>query len=160
VLRRGSDKARAVVIDGATVTNLCQLNNIDRASREDGVRVLQESGRIVSADGSVAVLGATTGIVLETAAEVFENSNASGDEHAVLTLSEEVASRPVARRTAEQLIGDLHHIRSSEASDLVDLCKTTAGGPNDSCTFTFLPAGVFFCGGSLVEGVANSTYWA
>jgi hypothetical protein len=127
VLRRGSDEARAVVIDGARVTNLCQLNNIDRASREDGIRVLQESGRIdVSADGSVAVLGATTAIVLETAAEVFENSNASGAEHAVLTVSEEVASRPVARRTAEQLIGDLHHIRSSEVSDLVDLCKTTA----------------------------------
>jgi hypothetical protein len=127
VLRRGSDEARAVVIDGATVTNLCQLNNIDRASREDGLRVLQESGRIdVSADGSVAVLGATTGIVLETAAEVFENSNASRDEQAVLTLSDEVASRPVARGTAEQMIGDLHHIRSAQASELVDLCKTTA----------------------------------
>jgi hypothetical protein len=40
VLRRGSDEAAATVIDASTVTNLCQLNNIDRASRKDGLQVL------------------------------------------------------------------------------------------------------------------------
>jgi hypothetical protein len=127
VLRRGSNEAAATVIDASTVTNLCQLNNIDRASRNDGLQVLQHSGRVdVTSDGSVAVLGATTGTVLETAADVFENSSASRDERAVLMLSEEVAARPISRSTIEQLIGDTHKIKSAQASDLVELCKTTA----------------------------------
>jgi hypothetical protein len=60
----------------------------------------------VTSDGSVAVLGATTVSVLETAAEVFENSSASRDERAVLTMSEEVAARPISRSAVEQLIGE------------------------------------------------------
>jgi hypothetical protein len=65
------------------------------------------AGRIdVTSDGSVAVLGATTVSVLETAAEVFENSSASRDERAVLTMSEEVAARPISRSAVEQLIGE------------------------------------------------------
>jgi hypothetical protein len=127
VLRRGSNEAQATVIDTVTVDNLCQLNNIDLASRRDGLGVLRDAGRIdVSADGSVAVLGATGAAVLETAAEVFDNSGASQEERAVLTLSDGVAARPISRSEAEEQIGDLYKIKATQASSLVDLCKITA----------------------------------
>lgn len=127
VLRRGSDEARSTVIDAQTVATLCQLNNIDLASRRDGLRLLADAGRVdVSSDGSVAVLGATSATVLETAADVFENSGATRDEHAVLTLSETVAERPISRRDAEQQIGDAYKLKTAQTAGLIDLCKQTA----------------------------------
>lgn len=127
VLRRGSNEARATVIPSATVDNLCQLNNIDLASRRDGLKVLGEAGRIdVASGGSVAVLGATSSIVLETAADVFENTHASQDENAVLELSDKVSGRPINRPEAEQHIGDIYKIEKTQVSSLVDLCKHAA----------------------------------
>jgi hypothetical protein len=127
ILRRGSVEASSTVIGATTVANLCRLNNIDLASRNDGLKVLSTASRIdVSSDGSVAVLGSTTTAVLETAAEVFESSGPSRDERAVLTVSQTVAARPVSRREAEERIGDLHAIKSADASGLIDLCKDTA----------------------------------
>jgi hypothetical protein len=72
------------------------------------------------------VLGATSGMVLEAAAEIFDNSGASRDEHAVLLLSDGVAARPIRRQEAEQQLGDHYKIKSAQVSELVDLCKQTA----------------------------------
>jgi hypothetical protein len=127
VLRRGSDAAQATQIGEITVANLCQLNNIDLASRRNGLHVLKKLGRIdVSEDGSVEVLGATTGAVLETTAEIFETAGPSRDEHAALMLSNEAAARPIGRTDAVERIGDAFKISATNASDLVDLCKNTA----------------------------------
>src|ERR1700754_4072118 len=61
ILRRGSDEARTTEISAQTVETLCQLNNIELASRKDGLNTLSGLGRIdVSSTGAVAVLGATS----------------------------------------------------------------------------------------------------
>ncbi|MGJ4902005.1 hypothetical protein ACQR0V_10575 [Bradyrhizobium sp. HKCCYLS2058] len=127
VLRRGSNAAQSTVIDAGTVERLCQLNGIDFASRRDGLNVLQQLGCIdVSQEGSVAVLGATSSAVLETTTEIYTESRPSRDEDAVLSLSEAVASRPVARREAEERISDEFRLTGRQASDLVDVCRRTA----------------------------------
>jgi hypothetical protein len=54
VLRRGTADDPASHIDAQTVTKLCQLNNIDLATRRDGLRLLKDDGRIaIKPDGSV-----------------------------------------------------------------------------------------------------------
>ncbi|MCW2082781.1 UNVERIFIED_ORG: hypothetical protein M2193_004956 [Bradyrhizobium japonicum] len=127
VLRRGSNEAQATSISSATVENLCQLNNIDFASRRDGLGVLKDLGRVdIAADGSIAVLGATGAAVLETTTSIFEESGPSNDERAVLMLSEDAAARPIDRNLAEERISDEFKLKSAAAGELVELCKRTA----------------------------------
>jgi hypothetical protein len=127
LLRRNVADDPSPTINAATVTQACQLNNIDRPSRENGLRVLQEAGRIdVAKNGAVSVLGATSKAVLEVTAEIFDTSNPSDDEQAVLELSEKVAEKPVIREEAIEYIGDSFNITNIEASSLIDLCKRTA----------------------------------
>ncbi|MGO8841102.1 MAG: hypothetical protein ACLQF1_08205, partial [Methyloceanibacter sp.] len=111
VLRRGTADEPTSRLDGDLVTKLCQLNNIDLATRREGLRLLREEGRVeVDADGSVIVLGATTRTVLETAANVFDSANPTDDERAVLDLSQKISERPIERKIAEELIGDSYKL--------------------------------------------------
>lgn len=127
LLRRNVDNERNPTIDAATVTRICQLNNIDRPSREMGLKVLAADGRIeVRKDNAITILGATSKAVLELTADVFANANPTPDEEAVLDLSEEVAKKPVARKDAIEFVGDLHKLRNRDVSSLIDLCKSTA----------------------------------
>jgi hypothetical protein len=127
VLRRGTADEPASQIDAVAVTRLCQLNNIDLATRREGLRLLKEDGRIeIELDGSVVVLGATTRSVLETAADIFENSDPGDDERAVLDLSQKISERPQERKVAEEFIGDSYKLSKNEVSGLIDLSRQTA----------------------------------
>jgi hypothetical protein len=114
-------------VDAATVRRICQLNNIDRPSREMGLNVLARAARIdVAKNGAVSVLGATTKSVLEVTADVFAEASPTTDEEAVLDLSEKVAEVPIARKDATEFISDIYKIPGTRASSLIDLCKSTA----------------------------------
>ena len=114
-------------IEADTVTRICQLNNIDRPSRETGLRILADAARIdVARNGSVSVLGATSRSVLEVAADIFAEASPTTDERAVIELSEKVAEKPLARKDATEFVGDLYKIPGARASSLIDLCKSTA----------------------------------
>src|SRR5258708_899459 len=127
LLRRNVADDSTPTIDGVTVTRICQLNNIDRPSREMGLRVLSDAGRIdVAGNGAVSVLGATSKAVLEVTADIFAEANPTKDEEAVLDLSEKVAEKPVGRKDATEFVGDLYKISNADASSLIDLCKSTA----------------------------------
>jgi hypothetical protein len=127
LLRRNVADDPNPTIDTPTVTRICQLNNIDRSSREAGLKVLADAGRIdVASNGAVIVLGATSKAVLEVTADVFADASPTTDEEAVLDLSEKVAEKPVRRKDATEYIGDLYKISGIGASSLIDLCKSTA----------------------------------
>lgn len=127
LLRRNIVDDPNPTVDVATVTDVCQINGIDRSSREAGLKVLCDMGRIdVAKNGSVSVLGATSKAVLEVTADIFTESAGTSDEEAVLELSEKVAEKPVARSEATEYIGDLYKIADTQASSLIDLCKSTA----------------------------------
>lgn len=127
LLRRNIDHEPSPTINAATVRQICQLNNIDKSSREVGLRVLSAAGRVdVAANGSVSVLGATSKAVLEVTADLFTDAGPTTDEEAVLELSEKVAEKPIGRKDATEFVGDLYRISSPNASSLIDLCKSTA----------------------------------
>jgi hypothetical protein len=127
LLRRNVADDPNPAIDTATVRRICQLNNIDRPSREMGLKVLAAAGRIdVAGNEAVTVLGATSRGVLEVTADIFADSNPTTDEEAVLELSEKVAEKPVARKDATEFVGDLYKLPSTRACSLIDLCKSTA----------------------------------
>jgi len=127
LLRRNRANEPNPTIEPAMVRRICQLNNIDRPSRETGLKVLKDAGRIdVAKNEAVSVLGATSRAVLEVTAEIFADANPTLDEETVLELSERVAEKPVERREAAEFVGDLCKISSSRASALIDLCKSTA----------------------------------
>jgi hypothetical protein len=127
LLRRNVANDPNPTIDAATVTRICQLNNIDRPSREMGLKVLAETGRIDVADnGAVSVLGATSKAVLELTSDIFAEANPTTDEEAVIELSEKVAEKPLERKNATEFVGDLYNLPNSRASSLIDLCKSTA----------------------------------
>ena len=127
LLRRNLPDDPNPTMNEKTVTIICQLNSIDRSAREIGLRRLEKAERIDVADnGAVSVLGATSKAVLELTADVFADVGPTMEEEAVLTLSEEVAGKPVERQYAEEFVGDLYKIPSQQTSSLVDLCKSTA----------------------------------
>lgn len=127
LLRRYSDEASTFTISKQTVEKACQLNGVDKPARQMGLQVLKDAGRIdVAADGSVAVLGATTQAVLEATAEIFDDQNPSSDEQAIIDLSERVSGKPVKRAEAEEYISDTHKLKKADAASLVDLSKSTA----------------------------------
>ena len=106
---------------------VCQLNGIDRPTREIGLDVLAKMGRIdVSKGGSVSVLGATSTAVLEATTEIFEQAEPTKDEDAVLELSEKVAGKPISRQEATEFIADIYQLAPPASSSLIDLCKSTA----------------------------------
>ena len=127
LLRRNIANQLSPTIEEATITRVCKLNNIDRPTREAGLRVLKDAGRIdVAANGSISVLGATSRAVLEVTTEIFDDLEPSKEEEAVLDLSEKVAEKPVNRDEAVEHIGELHKISRSNTSSLIDLCRSTA----------------------------------
>ena len=127
LLRRQADDQNTFTISKQTVDKACQLNCIDKPSRQMGLQVLKNAGHIdVTADGSVAVLGATTQAVLEATVDIFEDQQPTPDEEAILDLSEHVSAKPVRRAEAEEYISDTYKLRKAEATSLVDLSKTTA----------------------------------
>jgi hypothetical protein len=127
LMRRNVANDPTPTIDEATVRHICQLNNIDRPSREMGLRVLADAGRIdVATNGAVSVLGATSKVVLEVTADIFADASPTRDEEAVLDLSEKIAEKPIGRKDATEFVGDLYRIPGASASSLIDLCKSTA----------------------------------
>lgn len=127
LLRRSTQDDATPVVTAAAVANICQLNNIDRASRESGLSRLRADGRIdISGSGDVAVLGATTTAVLEATAAIFEGSSPSNEEQAVVHLSERVAERPEARDKIVEYVSDTFRIDVQATSSLIDVCRSTA----------------------------------
>ena len=127
LLRRQADDQNTFTISKQTVDRACQLNGIDKPSRQMGLQVLKDAGHIdVSTDGMVAVLGATTQAVLEATVDIFQDQQPTADEEAILDLSEHVSAKPVKRAEAEEYISDIYKLRKGEATSLVDLSKTTA----------------------------------
>lgn len=125
LLRR--EESSEATLDATRVDTICKLNDIDGPTRREGLRLLEEDGRIdLSSDGSVRVLGATTTGVLELAASVFDSYRPSADEKAVLEISEKVADKPLLRSEATEFVSDTYHIGSRDAESLIDLCKATA----------------------------------
>lgn len=127
LLRRQADDQNTFAISKQTVDRACQLNGIDKPSRQVGLQVLKDAGRIdVTAGGLVAVLGATTQAVLEATVDIFEDQQPTPDEEAILDLSELVSAKPAKRVEAEEYISDTYKLRKAEATSLVDLSKKTA----------------------------------
>ena len=127
LLRRNIPGEPSPTIDKETVLRACQLNGIDRPTRERGLQVLVNSGRVdVAKNGGVTVLGATAMAVLELTSDVFTDSDPSGEERAVLDLSEQVATSPMGTEDAIEKIGDEHEIDSDRVRLLIDLCRRTA----------------------------------
>lgn len=138
LLRRNVADEPSPVVDKATIDRACQLNGIDKPTREAGLRVLQNAGRVdIAKGGSISVLGVTTQAVLEATADTFDELDPSAEEQAVLGLSENVSEKPVRRREAERFISDTYRLTSNNAKSLVDLCKSTAlidqEGEEDRC---------------------------
>lgn len=127
LLRRNVADDPNPTVTSDTVKRACHLNGIDKPSREIGLKVLKQAGRLDFAkNGAVTVLGATSTAVLEVTADVFAEATPSNDEEAVLELSEKVAEKPLGRMEATEFIGDLYKLTTPEASSLIDLCKSTA----------------------------------
>ena len=81
LLRRNVANDPNPTIDAATVRRICQLNNIDRPSREMGLRVLAAAGRIdVGGNGAVSVLGATSKAVLEVTSDICKRGKSRGSQ--------------------------------------------------------------------------------
>lgn len=127
LLRRNEVDNNNPIVSAETVSKACQLNGIDRSTRQVSLEYLRKQGRIdVSANGEVCVIGANSVAVLEVTAQVFAECGPTPDEEAVVELSEIVAGRPVDRRDAEVYIGDNFHIAANKTKDLIDLCREAA----------------------------------
>ena len=124
LLRRNISGQLSPVVTAATIETSCKLNGIDRATRADGLRILEESGRInVGKSGDVSVLGSTVTSVLEATTEIFDQSKGTNEESAALALSELIAEKPAQRALAEERIGDEFKIAKADVSTLFDVCK-------------------------------------
>lgn len=127
LLRRNVADDPNPTVDKQTVEQICQLNGIDKATREVGLNALSQAGRIdIARSGAVSVLGATTTAVLELTADFFAEQRPSNAEEAVLEVSEKVAERPVLRAEANEFVSDMFRLTADSASSLIDLCKSTA----------------------------------
>lgn len=127
LLRRQSDNANTFTIPSHIVDSSCQLNGIDKPTRQLGLQILKDAGRIdVTTNGAVAVLGATTQAVLEATVEIFDEQGPTADEQAIIDLSERVSSKPLKRSEAEEYISDIHKLTKADAASLVDLSRKTA----------------------------------
>ena len=115
------------IISASTVADICRLNDIDKASRENGLIRLKKDGRIdISTKGDVSVLGATTKAILEATTTIFEEAAPSEEEQAVIHLSEKISTRPEERHIISEYISDKFKINSTRSSSLIDYCCETA----------------------------------
>lgn len=127
LLRRNTLDASTPTLNAEDITTICQLNNIDRASRESGLQLLEREGRIdISKNKSISILGATSRSVLEFTSQIFDDGDPSSEEQAALDLSELVAQKPITRSDATEYISDSFKLTSAKASAVVDVCKSTA----------------------------------
>lgn len=127
LLRRNIQGVETPTINSEAVKQICQLNGIDRSAREAGLQCLKTEGRIdLASNGGVAVLGATAPMVLETTAKIFESTNPTNEERAVIDVSEKIASRPGERGAVTEFVSDVYEIAISQVSELVNVCKNTA----------------------------------
>ena len=127
LLRRNTANETKHCVGPETLAQACRLVGIDRPTREAGLIVLQQAGRVdIAKNGSIEVLGATSTAVLEATAEMFSDLGPSREEEAVLDLSERVSDKPLVRGEATELLGDTHNISKKQTDSLVDLCKKTA----------------------------------
>jgi hypothetical protein len=127
LLRRNVADDPNPTISSETVKRACQLNGIDKSTRDVGLGVLKSAGRIdIAKNGAISVLGATTTAVLETTTDIFGEAGPSNDEEAVLELSEKVAEKPLGRAEATEFVSDLYKLPTPQAASLIDLCKSTA----------------------------------
>ena len=81
LLRRNVADDPNPTVTSDTVKRACQLNGIDKPTREIGLNVLKNAGRIdIAKNGAVSVLGATSTAVLEVTADIFADAGPSKDE--------------------------------------------------------------------------------
>src|SRR3546814_12376951 len=81
LLRRNVPNEPTSTIDRETVDRACQLNDIDRSTRDRGLDLLAAAGRIdIATNGSIAVLGATSLAVLEVTSELRSEERRVGKE--------------------------------------------------------------------------------
>src|SRR3546814_19283441 len=72
LLRRNVADDPNPTVTSDTVKRACQLNGIDKPTREIGLSVLKNAGRIdIAKNGAVSVLGATSTAVLEVTGDHF-----------------------------------------------------------------------------------------
>lgn len=127
LLRRNVPNDPNPTVSADSVKRACQLNGIDKPTRDVGLNVLKNAGRIdVAQNGAISVLGATTTAVLEATASIFAEAEPSNEEEAVLELSEKVAEQPLRRSEATIFVSDLFRLATPKAATLIDLCKSTA----------------------------------
>lgn len=126
VLRRGA-KGATSVIEAEEVSDLSRLNRIDKASREAGLKTLEDAGLISKgANGSVAIIGATSRSVLEFTSDTFTNSDPTPDELAVIDISDKISKAPLERSEASEYISDTYKITAKNSEHLIDLCRSTS----------------------------------
>src|SRR3546814_7665285 len=85
LLRRNVADDPNPTVTSDTVKRACQLNGIDKPTREIGLSVLKNAGRIdIAKNGAVSVLGATSTAVLEVTADISADAAPSKDAQAGL----------------------------------------------------------------------------
>src|SRR3546814_14386138 len=78
LLRRNVADDPNPTVTSDTVKRACQLNGIDKPTREIGLSVLTNAGRIdIAKNGAVSVLGATSTAGLEGQADIFADAGPS-----------------------------------------------------------------------------------
>ena len=113
-------------ISSETVKRACQLNGIDKPTRDVGLNVLKNAGRIdVAKNGAVSVLGATTTAVLETTTDIFDEADRPMTKRRFSNVGEG-GRRPLGRQDATTFVSDLYKLPTAKATSLIDLCKSTA----------------------------------
>ncbi|WP_296742640.1 hypothetical protein [Variovorax sp.] len=127
LLRRNLQGRTDSTVNQNDIVTICQLNGIDRATRESALKTLQLQGRIdISESGAISVLGATSTAVLEATAEIFDACDPTPDEHAAIELSERISENPASRIEIAEFISDTFQLSKSETSGLIDVCRDTA----------------------------------
>lgn len=128
LLRRNIEGMESSSINADDLRTICQANGIDVATRETGLRRLQQASRIDVApnSGAITILGATSRMVLETTAEIFDEIAPSNEELAVLHISEKVAETPTLKKDVAEYISDTFHLSSQQSTNLIDVCRSTS----------------------------------
>jgi len=125
VLRRGAEGV-TTELSAQAVADLSRLNNIDRATREQGLRVLSDQGRIdVANNGSISILGATSRAVLDSGFDRFLEAVPGKSEMAVISLYDRISERPMEKSDALEFVSDTFGIGQTSTSNLLDVCRTT-----------------------------------
>src|SRR3546814_20523562 len=95
LLRSNVPNEATSTIDRETVDRACQLNDIDRTTRERGPELLGGAGRKrISTQGSIAVLGATSLAGLEVTSGIFHQTRPIAEKTAVLSITQQITPKP------------------------------------------------------------------